>query len=194
MSTTPGSTPAYLDDVVDPLINFRADSVSRYDRFIAEYIANGRNAEAAARVSHPDARDHAATARYLLSLSYVQQQTSDIVRAKFEELDIRAERVLLELYHKATANMADYGFIEADGRFIVDLTRCSRDQMSCVQEIGYDREGRMEIKLYSALEAKKLLGSYFKLFVNQHEVFGPGGAPLAPPNLTVRFIKRSGEE
>lgn len=82
--------------------------------------------------------------------------------------------VLTELYKIAAANMADYGDILEDGTFLIDLNRCSRDQLAAITELTStthpDGSVSTKIKLHGKRLALIDMGKELGMFVDRKSI------------------------
>lgn len=118
---------------------------------------NATKAYIAAGYSKGGARQAASK---LLATADVRALLEKWQAAAEEKYDLTGARVLKELTLLGFANMAD--FVEGD-KFI-GFDALSRDRAAAVQEVTFDGDGGVRVKLSNKREALELLGKHLKLF------------------------------
>ena len=79
------------------------------------------------------------------------------------------------------SNMADYGYTDEHGQFVVDLSGCTRDQLAAIQEVTTEvvREGkgedarrivRTKIKLYGKRQPLIDMGKEIGMFTDRKSI------------------------
>ena len=101
-----------------------------------------------------------------------------------ERLAITKESVLAELAKIAFANMQDYMKVGEDGQPSLNFKDLTRDQAAALAEITVEefvdgrsdkrRVRRVKFKLASKQDALVALGKHLGLFIERHEIGGPG--------------------
>ena len=89
------------------------------------------------------------------------------LRLMYAEYEIEARRIVQELAVIGTANIMDYGDVDAQGQFKVDLRKCNRIQAGAISEIIQGEDGSVRIKLHPKLDALQKLGQYYRLFYGE---------------------------
>ena len=112
----------------------------RYEVFAREYVIdlNATRAAIAAGYSESTA---SAKGSQLLNVGKVRKLIDGLQTKRASKLEIKAERVLEELSRLAMSNMADYMAIEDGKPTGLDLSKLTRDQAACIQEITEDTTG-----------------------------------------------------
>ena len=140
--------------------------------FCYRYALHNNGAKAAREAGY--AEDSArVTATKILSKPYILEKIDEIKKENFKKLDISGERVLIEIAKLAFVNPQD--FYNSDGT-LKPVNEIEINEAACIQsleieEITFGRGknkksvGRnTKMKLYSKLNALKLLGDYNVLF------------------------------
>jgi phage terminase small subunit len=101
-----------------------------------------------------------------------------------ERLAITKESILGELAKIAFANMQDYMKVGEDGQPSLNFKDLNRAQAAALAEITVEefKDGRsdkrevrrVKFKLANKLDALELLGKHLGLFIERHEIGGPG--------------------
>lgn len=154
----------------------------RQETFAREWVVdqNGTRAAIAAGYSETTA---AAQASALLKNRKVAARISELHSKRCSKLEVSAERVLEELSKLAFSNMGDYVGADAEGKPQgIQLSKLTREQWACVQEIREDTTGgagdgerkailRTTLKLADKQKALEALGKHLKLFTDvvKHE-------------------------
>ena len=90
----------------------------------------------------------------------------------FKEKKVDRDWVLQRAVELADANMLDYLEVDNDGKVKVDIRRVTRSMGAAIQELSYDPEGRLKIRLVDKKAAVELLARIKKMFNdsdNQHQ-------------------------
>jgi len=159
-------------------------------RFCWEYVSDPKfNAtQAAIRAGASEKSAHVKASQWL-DKPEIQREIERLSKRVMYMLGITALSVAREVKKIADANPCDYGRINENGQFIVDLTTTTREQMAAVQEIVTDEsvsgEGenkvihrRTRLKLQPKLQANEFLGRSTNAFPSRHEHTGAGGGPI----------------
>jgi phage terminase small subunit len=113
----------------------------RYETFAREYVIdlNATRAAIAAGYSESTA---SAKGSSLLRVGKVCRLIDTLQSKRASKLEIKAERVLEELHRLAMSNMSDYMEIDENGKPKgLNLSKLTRDQAACIQEITEDTTG-----------------------------------------------------
>jgi phage terminase small subunit len=112
-------------------------------RFIEEYLIDMNGAAAARRAGY--SKKASAEAGYQLLTNTHVQAAIAAGRAKLSEAcNIQALDIVKEVARQAFANIADYLSMTSDGDPYIDLSRCTRGQLSALQGLStqHFKEGR----------------------------------------------------
>jgi hypothetical protein len=122
-------------------------------------------------------------------LDHIQDALADFRRELAADLKITPERVLAEWAIIAFANMGDYVTINEDGDPVIDLSKCTREQLAALAETevqdfvdaratsadgdGKRKRGRdvrrVKIKLHSKTVSLDALSKHLGLFKEDNE-------------------------
>lgn len=132
-------------------------------RFIYFYLNDvnhcGYKAAEAAGYANGDVQ-----ATYLLQNPKVAAEIQRRIEEELEAAEVTPKRLLQELAVTAKANLLDYGWVDENGRFKVDLNRIKHIQGTAIQELKQDENGELTIRLFNKDAAIEKLGRYFKLW------------------------------
>ncbi len=164
-----------------------AATKARRARFVAEYLANPNGTLAAINAGYAERGAHV-TASRLLRDSNIRAEIEAAqakVRSKLvDRYEVSAEHITRELAKLGFSNMADYGHIDREGAFVVDLSATDRDAMAAVHSIKTKRTVRSygettvedyttELKLAAKREALVDLGKITGLFKDGPDITIP---------------------
>lgn len=146
----------------------------RQERFVSEYLASS-NATLAAKKAGYSAKSAHSQGCILLKDPWVMRELEERKAKINDKLELTKERVLEELMAIGFSNMADYMDVNEDGDPILDFSKLSRRQASCLQEVTVDKyvEGRgkgsvnvkrTKFRLYDKHAALVDLGKHLGLF------------------------------
>lgn len=173
--------PAKVPEVVD-----RIDV--REIKFVAEYVANGGNGTQAMLKIEPGMSEEVArnSASRLIAKANVQAGIERTLRAQIKRIDLKADRVLLELYRILTVDINE-AFDEETGA-LKPLKEIPEDVRRAISGIEVDEIWETEnfaasrrkvrvgetkkIKFWSKTEAAALLGKHLKLWVEKVGIEG----------------------
>lgn len=158
---------------------------ARWKLFAHEYVIdlNGSRAAIAAGYSERRAK---VTGSELVTKRNVAALIDKLLSARASKLEIKAERVLEEIARQAFSNMLDYMEI-IDGKPTgLDLSKLTRDQAACIQEITEDTTGgsgdgerrlvlRTKFKLADKTKALDMLMRHLGMFQDKINVTGLEG-------------------
>lgn len=153
--------------------------------FVAEYLVDLNATKAAERAGYSRKTAKEQASRLLTNVNVLSAITEK-QSARFQKMEITAERVLNELALLGFANMLDYIQIGSNGEAKVDLSKLTRDQAAAIGEIvveeftertGEDEDGkptfenikRTKFKLTDKRGALVDLGRHLKLFTDRIE-------------------------
>lgn len=167
-------------------------SNARQELFCQE-LAKGKSAEEAHELAGYKRNRH--NAFTLKQRDHVKKRLQELIeqRSKRElasteraiaKLAITKEAVLGELAKLAFANMADYMKVGEDGQPTLNFNDLTRDQAAALVEITVEefKDGRsdkrevrrVKFKLADKQKSLEALGKHLGLFIERHEVGGPG--------------------
>ena len=98
------------------------------------------------------------------------------IEARLADLTMSANEVLVRLADQARSSMADFVYVTKDGQIKISLANAAK--LHLIRKISLTAEGGLQIELYDAQDALKLIGQHHKLFTQKHEVEAPDLAPL----------------
>lgn len=165
--------------------------------FVAEYLVDHNATKAAIRAGYS-----AKTASRIGPQTLEKPWVNAVVQAKqkkiADRLGVTAERVISELARLAFSDMAKFADWGPDGVRLKDSLQLSADDARCVAELGETTSkdgGSRRFKLHDKKGALDSLAKHLGLFAPEKlEHSGPGGTPLEPLSLTVRFVKPGGTD
>ena len=108
---------------------------AKQTRFVEEYLIDMNGAAAARRAGY--LKKASADAGYQLLTNTDVQAAIAAARAKLSKaLNIQLLDIVKEVARQAFANMADYVGVTSDGDPYIDLSRCTREQLSALQAVS----------------------------------------------------------
>jgi phage terminase small subunit len=158
--------------------------------FCAEYVADPDfNATEACIKAGYSARSAKVKASQLLDKPAIQEEIERLTNSMMYRIGVTALGVAVELRKIAYSNALDYGFVDQEGEFVVNLKESTRAQMAAVAEITTETwtEGkgeeksthrRTKLKLAPKTPALEILGRKFERFSQKHEIAGKNGGPV----------------
>lgn len=146
---------------------------SKQQVFIESYLKRWNATKAAQEAGYAHSRQQGSRL-----LSNVDVQAA--IQARIAEKAMGADEVLLRLAEQARASLEDFILIdEITGEIKANLQIAQgRDKLHLLKKISLTAEGGLQIELYDAQDALKLIGQHHKLFTQKHEVDAPALAPL----------------
>jgi phage terminase small subunit len=154
----------------------------RQRRFVDEYVVSLNGAEAARKAGISEAGASVRASKWLANAK-VKAAIDARLRVLTASLEIKAERVILELARIATADMANYFRRDAHGELEqIPLDELPPNLSACIQEIIVDATGgtgdgerrrviRTRFKLCPKVPALELLGRRFAMFTDRKEQY-----------------------
>lgn len=150
---------------------------ARRERFVAEYLLTFNITQSAIAAGFSPRSAHAQGST-LLKDPRVKAMVNKAQAKSIEQLTVSRETVIAELAKLAFSNGLDYGSVDNEGQFAVDLSQTTRGQFAAVQEIrstskryGKDDDATVErstvIKLAGKREALVDLGRYLGIFKDE---------------------------
>ena len=164
----------------------------RRELFCQELAKGTVTAQAYVRAGYKDNAQNAHTARNRKEIVdrvnelLEQRSRREIVAEEraITKLAITKEAVLGELAKLAFANMSDYMKVGEDGQPVLNFKDLTRDQAAALCEITVEefKDGRsdkrevrrVKFKLADKQKSLEALGKHLGLFIERHEVGGPG--------------------
>jgi phage terminase small subunit len=197
-----------LPDPVEALVDVcTAKGLSaRQSRFVAVYVIR-RNAFAAYREAYdvsPNVK-RGTIEQEVNKLLHHHPRVSPVIRElrtqvepqvierAIEVVGITRASVMGELAKVGFANIANYGYIDDDGNFIIDLTGCTREQLAAITEVKTEvtvlangtEKRRTWIKLHGKRQALVDIGKELGMFVDRNAV----DVNIVPPDVQRRREK-----
>lgn len=150
-------------------------TISLRERFAREYIIDLNATEAVLRAGYnPKNRAGAANkACHLLADPVVSALIADLKAQQFSRLEIKADRVLLELARISYLDPGD--IIKHEVQRPEDIAGLPEDVRRAISGWKWDAEGNFIVQWYSKQPALEALGRHLKLFVDRIEVKEVGG-------------------
>lgn len=113
---------------------------------------------------------------------HIKRRIGELVRKVTAKLELTQGRVLAEMALLAFYNAADYGTVNEDGSYTVNLADLDREQFAAITEIQsetkYDKEGNptvtTKVKFADKKAALQDLGRHFGTWVDRTETGQPG--------------------
>lgn len=172
--------------------NGRMKLKPRQRRFAKEYLIDLNATQAAIRAGY--SKNGAGQTGFLLLKNPEIQKLISESRSQVEnKLDISAERIRQEYARVAFSNIRKYGEWDASGRATMKpSTDLSDDETAAISEITVTTTVRddgdiavvSKMKLAPKLQALEGLCKMQGLFLERHELSGPGGGPIAVRDAT----------
>jgi phage terminase small subunit len=168
--------------------SYGAEMTQKQKLFIAEYLIDMNATKAAIRAGYSRKTACEQGSRMLANVK-ISAAIAEVQARRFEELGIKAERVLQELALLGFSNMLDYISVGGNGGIRVDLAKLTRDQAAAIQEVTveeyvertgedgnskptFENVKRVKFKLNDKRGALELLGKHLKLFTEKVEHSG----------------------
>ncbi len=161
--------------------------------FVQEYIVD-LNATAAVERAGYSAKTANAMAGKLMANPKIQSAIARAMKERSARTEITADKVLNELSRIGFADIKDYlqyktaktvvgrdketGDPIIDYGQIVDVIDSSEVDGRVIQEIKISKDGTFTFKLHDKMAALDRLGKHLGMFVEKHELSGPGGGPV----------------
>lgn len=139
----------------------KARPLTRKQRLFVNYYLRGNNAAKSARMAgFSDSVANNATIE-LVRHPQVARAIQEKLNKAFQEIEITTERIIQETAVMATSNLADYSEVSEDGKTVnANLAGLDRNQWACIQELSYDNNGKLKVKLYDKKTAQELYGRF----------------------------------
>ena len=146
----------------------------RQKRFAKIYVIrlNGKESAIEAGFSKKGAKEAAYRMLTDVHFLHVQKEIKRLMDRVSDVLDVRVERVLLELTKIGFSNMRDYITVTKSGDAFVDLSSLDRDQAAAISEITTEEYTdteertlkRTKIKLFDKLVSLDKIGKHLGIF------------------------------
>jgi len=146
----------------------------RYRAFVDAYLATGPHrfnqtqAAVAAGYAEKSARQQASR---LMTNANIQAAIDE----RLTELMMSANEVMVRLTDQAQFNLGNYLMYPS---LAVDIRAMVKDGYGHLIKSIKPRQFGDEVEFHDPFAALQLIGKHHKLFVERHEVAGPGGVPL----------------
>lgn len=138
--------------------------LTRKQRLFVNYYLAGQNSyRSALKAGYTESVARTASLSILRNPN-VFKEIKTRERAVFEQSELSAQTVLEHTAKMATSNMLDYIEVEENGTFKVDLTKVDRDLGVAIQELSYDQNGRVRIRLADKKGSLEMLARFYKMF------------------------------
>lgn len=145
---------------------------AKQDRFCREYLADMNATQAAIRAGYSDKTAHSIGPRLLENVG-VQKKVESLKAERAKNLDITAERVLIELARLAFGDPSEIVSVGKRGKVIVKPTeQLTEDQRRTIAAISETPNG-LKIKFADKLRALELVGKHIGLFEERIRIDGP---------------------
>ena len=178
----------------------------RQRMFVKEYLKDLNASKAYVRCGYKTKN----AANNLASRMLADVRISSLIAKEFEsraaKVELSVEQIIKELHGIATSNVADA--MQEDGRLknVHDMPEALQKAISSIEvdeiwESIEDTNGRKikeqngwvkKVRFWEKTKALELLGKYLAMWIEKHEVSGPGGLPL--PAVTVNVISTKAPE
>ena len=145
--------------------------------FAREYLVDLNGAAAAVRAGY-SAKAGKVMALKLLANEAVQATIQAAMNKRAAKVELKADRVLLELTHTAFYDPADFATDEVEVNGPRDIKRLPESVRRAIVGWSWDRAGNFTLKLADKLGALDKLGRHLKLFTDKVEHTGRDGAAI----------------
>jgi len=160
-------------------------------RFCQEYIIDLIGSQAAVRAEYSE--DTAASiASELLTKPNIQAYVQELMDDRATRTRATADKVVSELYHLISYDPNEIYDTDGTLKKISNIPKNIRKAIASIEVtelfsgsgesrtwIGYTKK----IKLWDKTKVLEMLARHHKLLTDVHELGGPGGAPLAAPQI-----------
>lgn len=163
-------------------------SSDRRKLFVAAYLALPKQREAAITAGYSEKTAHAMACKLMKDPRIAAEIAAGQAKLA-KRFEITADNVLQELAAIASANMADFIEVDAEGRVKTDLKPVTRQQWKAVQQCKIHADGSVTLKLKDDRAALVDLAKHLGLFKPASPFDDPGDAP-AEENTPMREVAR----
>ena len=139
--------------------------------FVREYLLDYRGAEAALRAGYAES-GAAVTASRLLKDEDVKMAIAEAEQIQRERHELTLDRVLVELWRIATADIRDVCEIEGGEIYYADTADMTDAQAAAISEITLDKDGKVKVKMHNKIAAIDQIAKIFglhKFNLNVHD-------------------------
>lgn len=187
------------------------------EKFILEYMKDGNGTQAAIRAGASPHSAHVTASNWLKRpdvKSRIDAHRKKVLQPLVDQFAYDSARIQKEIARLAFANILDFGRVDEDGEFRLDLSATTREQFAGVQSIKTKRTvrtiGEMDIedtvtefrlapKREALVELAKFAGLYKEgvgdvIPVRFNVYFGPGIRPEPYPDEKLAFEPYDDEE
>jgi phage terminase small subunit len=163
-------------------------------RFCQEYIIDLNGTQAAIRASYSE--DTAGSiASENLQKPEIQRYIQELLDDRATRTKATADKVISELYHLVSFDPSEV--FDIDRNTLKDIHSIPKNIRKSIASLEFyeeynkpkDSETRVligytkKIKFWDKPKVIELLAKHLKLLTDKHELAGPGGAPLPPPQI-----------
>jgi len=148
-------------------------------RFVEYYLRGDSPKEAALKAGYSTSTaDQALDA--VLYRPAVAREIRRRQEALYRQMELTTDDVVDEIRRMAFANILDYVERDPDNpnKVYVDLRKIDRQQAAAIQELGYDADGRLKIRLVDKKGCLDTLARFKKIGEDSRHPLGADGAPL----------------
>lgn len=153
-------------------------------RFCHEYMIDNNATQAAIRAGYA-AKSARGTGTRLLKDQRIMAILNNLREEMSRRLKIDADRVLLELARVAFVDPSKIMRKTSRGISIAQTDKLSEDERRCISELSETERGGIRCKLNDKLRALELIGKHLGMFVDRHELSGPGGGPVKTESVNM---------
>ncbi len=149
-------------------------------RFVQEYLVDCNGQQAAIRAGYSK-KTAGAQASNLLKNPKVKAALGAAQKELSERVQIKQDRVLLELARLGFSNISDYLAWGPDGVTMVASASLTKAQTACIAEITetVNQNGRqLRFRLHNKNAALETIAKHLGMLVERREISGPGGGPV----------------
>ena len=163
--------------------NIYSDKLSKQQwLFIEGYLQGKKPYQAAKDAGYAESTCLAAHDTLLYNPD-IQEEIQKRIDRYYKEIGISEKRILQNALRFSESNLLDYGYVDDEGKFVLNLSNVPRELMYAVQEYSVDSQGRPKIKLVDKLAATALLGKFRGMGTEKVQLTGKDGAPLTIQTL-----------
>lgn len=148
--------------------------------FVDEMLKDPSNQTDALRRAGSKATNMRAAACEMAKRPKVKAALEQARAERAKRTEITVDRVLYELWKRGTSNLLDYGELQSDGTFLVNLSQLTQEQGAAIQEISFEQIGtetkngdevvpvrKVKIKLADNIRALELVGKHLGMFTDR---------------------------
>lgn len=155
-----------------PKVKRPSAALSKWRKFAREYVIDYNRSRAAVAAGFAPGRA-SSTGKELLAKPEVQKMIRELEERAATKIEVTKENIVGELRNLAFSNIMDFGRVDSDGQFIVDLTKAKREHFAAVTELictplptpkGRPQRYQTKIKLVDKRGPLVDLGKHLGLF------------------------------